>query len=112
MQSDIAEFEDFLTAFANVGQFENQTGNEMLKDALLLSVRSISGNINYDFGSSVWSNKIGSVPELQSFKVTWRPNADRVIILFSDEHDQTFLVPRVTDEVARQALVGTPNLKT
>ncbi len=112
LESDIAEFADFLTAFANVGQFENSTGNEMLKDALLLSVRSISGNLNYDFNTAVWSNRNGSVPDLNSFKVTWRPNADRVIILFSDEHDQTFLVPRVSDEVLLQALTGTPNLTT
>ena len=112
LQSDITSFEDFLTAFANVGQFDNQTGNEMLKDALLLSVRSISGNLSYDFNTSTWANRIGSVPELQSFKITWRPNADRVIVLFSDEHDQTFLVPRVTDEVLLGALTGTPSLKT
>ena len=112
LQSDITSFEDFLVAFANVGQFDNQTGNEMLKDALLLSVRSISGNLNYDFSASTWANRIGSVPELQSFKITWRPNADRVIVLFSDEHDQTFLVPRVTDEVLLGALTGTPSLKT
>ncbi len=112
LQSDIADFEDFLTAFANVGQFDNQTGNEMFKDALLLSVRSISGNMDYDFNSAVWSNRTGSVPELQSFKINWRPNADRIIILFTDEHDQTFLVPTVSDRVLLQALVATPNLKT
>ncbi len=112
LQSDIASFEDFLTAFANVGQFDNQTGNEMLKDALLLAVRSITGNLGYDFNTAVWANRNGSVPELQSFKITWRPNADRVIIVFSDEHDQTFLVPRVTDEVLLEALTGTPSLKT
>ena len=46
LESDIASFEDFLSAFASVGQFDNQTGQEMLKDALLLSVRNVSGNIN------------------------------------------------------------------
>ena len=112
LQSDIADFEDFLTAFANVGQFDNQTGNEMFKDALLLAVRSISGNVDYDFSSAVWSNRTGSVPQLRDFKVSWRPNADRIIVLFTDEYDQTFLVPTVSDRVLLQALVATPNLKT
>lgn len=112
LQSDISDFEDFLTAFANVGQFDNQTGNEMFKDALLLAVRSISGNIDYDFNTAVWSNRTGSIPELQDFKINWRPNADRIIVLFTDEHDQTFLVPTVSDRVLLQALVSTPNLKT
>ena len=112
LETDITDFEDFLTAFANVGQFTNQTGNEMLKDAMLLSVRSISGNLNYDFNSAVWANRVGSVPDLQSFKVTWRTNTDRVIVVFSDEHDQTFLVPRVSDRTLLNALTGTPNLKT
>ena len=112
LQSNISDFEDFLVQFANVGEFDNQTGQEMLKDALLLSVSSITGNLNYNFATSSWANRIGSVPELDLFKINWRPNADRVIIVFSDEHDQSFLVPRVSDEVLLQALVGTPNLKT
>lgn len=112
LESDIAEFSDFLDAFARVGQFDNSTGSEMFKDALLLSVRSISANMNYNFAASQWANRIGSIPDLQDFKITWRPNADRIIIVFTDEHDQTFLVPRVTDSVLLEALVGTPNLKT
>ena len=112
LESDIADFETFLTAFSNVGSFENSTGQEALKDALLLSVRSVSGSLNYDFNTSTWANRIGSMPELQDFKITWRPNADRIIVVFSDEHDQTFLVPRVRDDVLIEALVSTPNLKT
>jgi hypothetical protein len=112
LEADISHFDDFLTAFSNVGQFDNQTGQEMFKDALLLSVRSISGNIDYDFTTAVWSNRVDSVPSLQDFKIKWRPNADRIIVLFTDEYDQTFLVPTVSDRVLLQALVGTPNLKT
>ncbi len=112
LESDIASFDDFLSAFAAVGQFDNQTGQEMLKDAMLLSVRSISGNINYDFNSSTWANRISSVPELSQFKVTWRSNADRIMVVFTDEFDQSYLVPRVDDQVLEDALSSTPNLKT
>jgi hypothetical protein len=112
LETDITDFSDFLTAFSNVGAFDNQTGQEPLKDALLLSVRSISGNVDYDFNTATWANRIDSIPPLQDFKITWRQNADRVIVLFSDEFDQTFLVPRVEDDVLLNALAATPNLKT
>ena len=111
LESDIASFEDFLGAFAAVGQFDNQTGQEMLKDAMLLSVRSLSGNIDYDLSSATWANRVGSVPELSQFKINWRSGADRVMIVFTDEYDQSYLV-RVRDEVLVNALSSTPNLKT
>ena len=111
LESDIASFEDFLSAFASVGQFDNQTGQEMLKDALLLSVRNVSGNINYDFNTATWPSRIDSVPELSQFKLSWRSSADKVIILFTDEYDQSYLVPRVTDTVLADALSATPGLK-
>jgi hypothetical protein len=112
LETDITDFPSFLTAFSNVGAFDNQTGQEPLKDALLLSVRSISGNVDYDFDTATWANRIDSIPPLQDFNITWRQNTDRVIVLFSDEHDQTFLVPRVQDDVVLNALTATPNLKT
>ena len=111
LQSDIADFEDFLTTFANVGQFDNQTGNEQFKDAIILALQNISGNVQYNVANATWANRMGSFPELKFFKVNWRPNADRIIILFSDEFAQSFLVPRVTTDQVWDALEATPNLK-
>jgi hypothetical protein len=31
---------------------------------------------------------------LENFKINWRPNAKRVIITFSDEHGQSFMIPK------------------
>ena len=111
LQSDIAEFDQFLTAFANVGQFDNQTGNEQFKDAIMLALQNISGNFNYNFANATWANRMGSNPELKFFKINWRPNADRIIVLFSDEFAQSYLVPRVTTDQVWEALASTPNLK-
>ncbi len=111
LQSDISDFQDFLDAFANVGQFDNRTGNEQFKDAILLALQNISANVQYDFSSATWANRMGSNPELKFFKVNWRSNADRIIILFSDEFAQSYLVPRVTTDQVYEALEGTPNLK-
>ena len=111
LQSDITDFDQFLTAFANVGQFDNQTGNEQFKDAILLALQNISGNVSYNFSQAQWANRMGSHPELKFFKVNWRPNADRIIVLFSDEFAQSYLVPRVTTDQVYDALEATPNLK-
>ena len=111
LQSDITEFDQFLTSFANVGQFDNSTGNEQFKDAIMLALQNISGNFNYNFANATWANRMGSSPELKFFKVNWRPNADRIIVLFSDEFAQSFLVPRVTSDQVYEALASTPNLK-
>ena len=51
------------------------------------------------------------MPELSQFKLSWRSSADKVIILFTDEHDQSYLVPRVSDTVLTDALASTPGLK-
>ena len=112
MESNITDFNVFLTAFANVGTFQNSTSLEMLKDALLLSVANISTNMQYDLSSAVWSNSTSSVPSLDQFKINWRQGADRIIIVFTDESDQTYLVPRVQRQVLLDALSSTPNLKT
>ena len=54
---------------------------------------------------------MGSFPELKFFKVNWRSGADRIIVMFSDEYAQSFLVPRVDTNVVTDALQSTPNLK-
>ena len=111
LQSDITDFEDFLTAFSNVGQFDNQTGNEQFKDAIILALQNISGNLQYNIAGATWANRMGSFPELKFFKVNWRSGADRIIVMFSDEYAQSFLVPRVDTNVVTDALESTPNLK-
>jgi len=111
MESNITEFDLFLNAFSNVGQFDNSTGNEQFKDAIMLALQNISGNFSYDFSQATWANRMGSVPELKFFKVNWRSNADRIIVLFSDELAQSYLVPRVTTDQVWEALESTPNLK-
>lgn len=109
--SDISPFEDFLQQFAALGQEGMDTGDEMLKDALLLAVRNISPMINYDIDAARWTSNIESVPEKENFVVSWRPAAERIVIVFTDEDPQTYLSPGVTDVVVEDALRASPNLK-
>ena len=112
MESNITDFDIFLRAFASVGTFQNSTSLEMLKDAMLLAIANISGNVQYNLSTAVWSNNTGSVPSLDQFKINWRQGADRIMIVFTDEYDQSYLVPRVDRQVLVDALSPTPNLTT
>ena len=109
--SDISPFEDFLAQFAALGLEGMDTGSEMLKDALLLSLRNLSLAVDYDFDAAEWNSYTGSVPPKEQFQINWRQNAERIIIVFTDEGPQTYLTPRVTSPILEQALVGAPNLK-
>ncbi len=74
-------------------------GNEMLYDAIYLTVRNlvVSPPIQ-DFEMS-WNWDISSNPELSSFVVDWRPDAEKVVIVFSDEEGQSYLNPEVTQDI-------------
>ncbi len=109
--SDISPFEDFLNEFARLGVEGMDTGSEMLKDALIFSVRNITQDLGYDIVSSSWVGNTGSIPGKDNFTISWRPNAERIVILFTDEEPQTYLSPGVTDGVLEAALRASFNLK-
>jgi hypothetical protein len=100
LETDITSFYDFMTAFSAAGAFDTGSSREMLRDAIYLSLDSISGNLPYDVTTADWADahgrSTGSIPPLQQFKVNWRQDADRIIIVFSDESDQSYLVPELT----------------
>ena len=89
--SNIAPFDQFLAAFAALGNEGMDTGSEMLLDAIYLSIRNISGAANVDIASTVWWRNTGSRPEKENFNISWRPTADRIVIVFSDEVEQSYL---------------------
>jgi len=111
--SDISPFQDFLTDFAGLGNLGMNTAHEMLLDALYLSLQNISGDTPIDLANASW---IGwttgeSVPPKDNFNINWRSGADRVIIVFSDEHPQTYLDPPTTVQQIINTGQATPQLK-
>ena len=113
MISDIAAFPDFLAAFAGLGNQGMNTGDEMLLDAIYLSLQNISGNAPIDLASAEWNgfNVEESVPPKDQFNITWRPGADRVVIVFSDEMPQSYLDPNVTVAQVMGTCQATPQSK-
>ena len=109
LETSISQFPDFMGTFSMAGAFERGSTDEMLKDALYLSVAEISADLGYDLNTARWENRIHSIPEIEDFTIGWREESDKIIILFTDEEDQTFLVPDLTDEHVQRALAASPD---
>lgn len=109
--TDIVPFDQFLQAFAALGNEGMDTGDEMLMDAIYFAINNIGGDVGFDIPAARWIGSTSSNPEKENFRVTWRPNADRIIVLFTDEGPQSFLEPEVTSEMLVQGLSNSINLK-
>ena len=109
--SDISPFPDFLAAFAGLGDDGMDTGNEMLLDAMYLALQNISGNAPVDLIAAQWEDDIGSDPPKDQFNLSWRAGANRVVIVFSDEEEQSFLEPQITSEQVISTCQASPQTK-
>jgi len=109
--TDITPFDQFLRAFAALGNDGMDTGSEMLRDAIYLSIRNVSPAADFDVSLSEWISDTNSTPEKENFEISWRPNANRVVVLFSDEEPQSFLRPAIRNSDVETALRSSVNLK-
>jgi hypothetical protein len=109
--ADIVPFDQFLQAFAALGSEGMDTGNEMLRDAIYLSVRNISAASDLDIPAFEWISDTNSQPDKNNFEIAWRPNTNRVVVLFSDEQPQSFLRPEIANSDVEDVLRAAINLK-
>ena len=113
---NLSGFTDFLSAMSLLGN-AMFGGSEMLLDAIYLSVQNISTFLPIPVSELDWSfYGVGeSIPHHDSFKINWRSNADRVIIVFTDELPQSYLRTdeglSLTVSDVKQATANTPKLK-
>jgi hypothetical protein len=118
--SDISPFDQFLASFAALGNSGMDTGSEMLLDAIYLAVRNISAAANVDIASTTWWRNTNSIPPKENFTISWRPTSERIVIVFSDEEEQSYLRDindpegpgrPITQEVVEDAVRAGINLK-
>ena len=109
--SDIAPFSDFLSLFAGLNAHGMDTSEEMLRDALYFATRDISSSANFDVSTSSWLSDTASTPSKENFKINWRDNVDRITIVFSDEEDQSWLNPEITQDIITTTLASTIRFK-
>jgi hypothetical protein len=120
---DLTGFTDFLNSLANMGDGNGQIGNttafEMLLDAVYIAVHNITSALPIAISDFTWiglnpgigPSVVESSPPLQNFDISWRAGADRIIIVFSDEPPQSYLVPELKLEDVKSSVAGTPQLK-
>ena len=97
--SNLVPFEDFMNKFSSLNKNTMNGQYEMLYDAVYLALMDLTGGEPWDLNELTWATMVGtaideSIPELQKFKINWRPNAKRVIIVFSDEPGQSYMIPK------------------
>ena len=110
LYQDITSFSTFLNSMTLLNGQSMSGGSEMLLDALYLSVQNISTGLPYTVQDLDWDGVAESSPEKELFKLSWRPEADKIIIVFTDEEEQSYMDPELTSSDVISALVGAPKL--
>jgi len=98
MSTNLVPFMQFLPALAALNSAN--TGNEMLNDALFLSIRNLvtPGDVPA-LPPLSWVPNTFSTPGVNNWQVNWREDAHHVVIVFSDEQGQSYLNPDITQEL-------------
>ena len=111
---NLSGFSDFLGKMSLLNFIGMNTGSEMLLDALYLALHNITGKLAYQIPDLSWITYGGIVessPPLEHFKIDWRPAADKIIIVFTDEMEQSYLNPKITSTHVIDAAQGAIQLK-
>ena len=118
MVSNLTGFTDFMVTLGTMGgNIVLDTQYEMLLDALYLAILNVSpvSSLTYSLAELGWvtyPSKIGgSEPPLIDFSFNWREHAHKAIVIFTDEHAQSYLMPSITPTVLTTALSSTSDLK-
>ena len=98
LASNLQSISGFQTALDEVLSYDMIGQYEMLYDALYLSLRNISSFLPYQWEELLWPVWVGnvideSIPKLDDFYVNWREDSKKIIIVFTDEPGQSFLIP-------------------
>ena len=98
LASNLQSIESFQGALSEVLSYDMIGQYEMLYDALYLSLRNISYFLPYQWEELMWPVWVGnvideSIPALDEFYVNWREESKKIIIVFTDEPGQSFLIP-------------------
>tara|TARA_R110002110_G_scaffold399822_2_gene615833 strand:+ start:4144 stop:6294 length:2151 start_codon:yes stop_codon:yes gene_type:complete len=106
LKTDLVDFQTFVGIFQSTG-FVLNGGDEQNYDAIYLAIHNLVGatSLPYAIADLQWSNSswsgstTESVPPKDQWNISWREDAKHVIILFSDEQGQTYLMPQITESI-------------
>ena len=110
MVSNISRFQQFFADFVALNPDQFDGGLEMHIDAVMLALRNLAP-LQVDLAGRRWTQGVVSIPEIDGFVVNWRQNTDRIIIVFSDEDEQSYMNPEFRAGDLAAALAAAPNTK-
>lgn len=96
LRTNLVPFDQFLLSLVGVQELDGGA-DEMLYDAIYLSIRNLAGALPAAVLS--WTGDVSSSPAIPNWRINWRPDAHHVVIVFSDEQGQTYMNPGVTQQV-------------
>jgi hypothetical protein len=104
LASDLLPFSDFMSNFQAHGKNLPVGVYEMIVDALWMSL----GGSTKD---KEWLPKIGdSTPPKDEWALSWRSDAGKLVIVWTDEEPQSYLEPTVLGSLTHNLLEATPSL--
>ena len=101
MATNLVPFQQFLPVLANID--DDSTSEEMLYDALFLSIRNLVPIVPLNWNQFFWGEDIGSNPSIENWSINWRPDANHVVIIFTDEEGQSYTNPEINQELILEA---------
>jgi len=108
--SNISPFQQFFADFVALDPGAFDGGLEMHIDAVMLALRNLAP-LQVDLANRDWVRGVASVPEKDAFIINWRQNTDRIIIVFTDEDEQSYMNPEFHRNDLGAALQAAPNTK-
>lgn len=90
---NLSPFSDFLASMSSLMGSQMSGGAEMLLDAIYLSLQNIAAQLPISISDLDWMHFSveESIPHHDQFFVNWRPDAEKIIIVFTDEKPQSYL---------------------
>lgn len=107
--TNLAPFPQFLPHLATISA-SYSTGKEMLYDAVYLSIMNLVNPSLLTTIPQAWVSSVVSSPPLSSFSPSWREDAHHVIVVFTDEPGQSYLIPEVDKALIAQTAAAADDL--
>lgn len=108
--ANITPFQQFFAGFNSLDPRDFTGGLEMHSDAVMLALRNLSP-LHVNLAARAWVRGVFSIPPIDQFIIDWRPATERIIIVFTDEDEQSYMNPTFHPDDVAAALRAAPNTK-
>ena len=113
--SNLTDFDTFMTTFSTMN-YPVSGGFEATHDAIYASIFNLVSpavppySLNFLTPFQSWGAVVDSIPPLEEWNIEWRPEAEQVIVVFSDEVGQSYLSPKITENILITMISAANNL--